>query len=150
MRFIATCPICGVEIACTEMKDADSPLLTEAFDHIRSNHPETITRIGPNAVTFPHTSYRVATRPPVGTRVRLTQYADRFPHFIADKGAVGTVTVDDEYLYAVKMDDRLDGCEEWGNEVTWLPEDDDHEGRDGHPCMEFTNPPVELIEQGRV
>lgn len=86
------------------------------------------------------------TRPPVGTRVRLAQCEDRFPYFIADKGAVGTVTVDDEYLYAVKMDDHLQGCEEWDGEVTWLPEDDDYEDRDGHSCMEFTNPPVEVIE----
>ena len=60
MRFIATCPVCGVEVACTEMKDADSPLLTEAFDHIKGNHPEAITRLGPRTITVPHISYRAA------------------------------------------------------------------------------------------
>lgn len=84
-------------------------------------------------------------RPPVGARVRLTEDAERFPHFIADKGAVGTVTMDDDHLYAVKMDEHLDGCEEWDNEVCWIPEDDDHATREGQPCMGFTRPPVEVL-----
>ena len=63
-KFIATCPVCSEEIACTEMKDADSPLLTEAFDHIKSSHPEVVTDIGPDAVTVPHISYRVASEEP--------------------------------------------------------------------------------------
>lgn len=87
------------------------------------------------------------TRPTVGTRVRLTEDAERFPFFIAPKGGLGTVTMDDQWIYAVKMDEPLDGCEEWDNEVCWYPEDDDYKTKDGEPCMEFTNPPVEAITE---
>lgn len=64
---------------------------------------------------------------PVGTRVRLTQDVERFPHFIAPKGAVGTVTSNDEYGFWVKLDAHLPGAEEWDNEIQWSPdiEDDD-------------------------
>ena len=73
-------------------------------------------------------------RPIVGTRVRLTDSAERFPHFIAPKGAVGVVTVADDHLFAVKLDSTLDGCEGWDNEVHWIPEDDE----------QFTAPPVNI------
>ena len=83
-------------------------------------------------------------RPIVGTRVRLTEAAERFPHFIAPKGAVGVVTVADDHLFAVKLDTHLDGCEEWDNEVCWVPEDDEGVTKDGVACMEFTTPPVKI------
>ena len=59
MRFTATCPVCGTGVACTETKDALSPLLTEAFNHIVAEHPEVVSRIGPHAITVPHISYRL-------------------------------------------------------------------------------------------
>jgi hypothetical protein len=56
---------------------------------------------------------------PVGTRVRLNHDVDRYPHFIAMEGALGTVSQVDERLVCVKMDDNIAGAEEWDNEVHW-------------------------------
>ncbi len=57
-------------------------------------------------------------------RVRLTRNVERFPHFIARAGMVGTVTEATEEIVCIKMDEHLDGAEEWDNEVVWTPEDE--------------------------
>jgi hypothetical protein len=65
---------------------------------------------------------------PIGTRVRLTQDVERYPHFIARAGMVGTVTENASgpgEVFAVKMDETLENCTEWDNEVCWVPSDDD-------------------------
>lgn len=67
---------------------------------------------------------------PVGTRVRLKNDVERYPHFVAKKGALGTVVVqegDDPGYFRVRMDDDLGpGGKEWRNEVHWyIPNDDD-------------------------
>lgn len=61
----------------------------------------------------------------VGTRVRLVSPADRYPNFIVMPGGMGTVAdVSDECLW-VKMDEHIDGAEEWDNCIEWyLPCDD--------------------------
>jgi hypothetical protein len=56
-------------------------------------------------------------------RVRLVRDVDRYPHFIAKRGSVGTViahmdTAGDGHI-SVKLDDHLPGAEEWNNEVIW-------------------------------
>src|SRR5262245_33755058 len=61
----------------------------------------------------------------VGRRVRLTNDIDRYPHFIAPKGATGTVTEAHPDLYSVKLDELLPGAEEWDNEVCWYPTNSD-------------------------
>lgn len=66
----------------------------------------------------------------VGTRVRLTRAVDRYPHFIAPKGAVGTLTVSGPSVVAVKLDEHLDGAGEWDNEVRWYPESGDFPAED--------------------
>lgn len=61
---------------------------------------------------------------PVGTRVRLKHPVDRYPHFLAAEGATGTV----HYLsdvYEVKMDEHLEGAEEWDNAIQWALENGD-------------------------
>lgn len=54
-----------------------------------------------------------------GTRVRLKRDVDRYPHFVAPEGAEGTVTKNWDDLIAVKLDEDLDGADEWDNEVQW-------------------------------
>ena len=63
--------------------------------------------------------------PPVGTRIKLNGPVDRFPHFIAPKGATGTIVISDTELVAARMDEKIDGCEEWDNEVCWYPTNGD-------------------------
>jgi len=54
-----------------------------------------------------------------GTRVRLTNPVDRYPHFCAEAGATGTVTDVSTDSVSVKMDVHLPGAEEWDNEIVW-------------------------------
>ncbi len=76
--------------------------------------------------------------PVEGTRVVLTCDVDRYPHFVAPKGATGTVMEgSDETLYAVLMDDFIAGCEEWDNAVHWYP----YNGQD-QPWMEIAPLPL--------
>ena len=66
---------------------------------------------------------RIAT----GDRVRLTGDVERYPHFIAKKGMTGIVLDTDASDYpeaiAVKLDQHLDGCEEWDNTLLWQEEE---------------------------
>lgn len=55
----------------------------------------------------------------MGDRVRLRRDVERYPHFIARAGMTGTVVIADHDTIAVRMDEHLDGCEEWDNEVIW-------------------------------
>ena len=56
----------------------------------------------------------------VGDRVKLLRDVDRFPDFIAHKGATGTVCcVEINGDLAVTMDDHIDGAEEWDNDIGW-------------------------------
>lgn len=62
-------------------------------------------------------------------RVRLTSQHECYPHFIVPKGSEGTVVFVDfiacgpwstpEVQVAVKMDEHIEGCEAWDNEVVW-------------------------------
>ena len=61
----------------------------------------------------------------VGTRVRLTNAVDRYPHFIAPQGATGTLVTSAPGVVAMYLDEHLDGAEEWGNEVRWYPSNGD-------------------------
>ena len=62
-----------------------------------------------------------------GDKVRLTVDVERFPHFIARKGLTGVVVEtgasDWPKSIAVKMDEPLDGCEEWDNHIIWQDEE---------------------------
>lgn len=57
---------------------------------------------------------------PLGQRVRLTREVDRYPHFIAPHGMVGTVVQHGTYAVCVRMDATLDGAQEWDNEIEWF------------------------------
>ena len=73
-----------------------------------------------------------------GQRVRLKRDVDRYPSFIAKKGMEGTVVAipgPDDMNLAVKMDDHIDGAEEWDNEVHWIEDLD----------MEWVNGDLEVI-----
>jgi hypothetical protein len=61
--------------------------------------------------------------PAVGSRGRLRRNVDRFPHFIAQAGAPGTVTEATESLIALRLDKPLPGAEEWDNDVCWTSDD---------------------------
>jgi hypothetical protein len=54
-----------------------------------------------------------------GMRLRLRHAVDRYPHFIAPAGAVGTVTHADSNVLCLRLDEYLPGAEEWDNEVVW-------------------------------
>lgn len=69
------------------------------------------------------------TRLAAGTRVRLRHDVDRYPHFIAPAGALGTVVdIGDESILAVVLDDYLPGAQDWANEVHWSVDGDDEPG----------------------
>lgn len=70
----------------------------------------------------------------VGTRVMLRHDVERYPHFIADKGMVGTVTHADEWTICVRMDERIYGAEAWDNEIVWSNE---AWGDDPASCEDF-------------
>lgn len=53
----------------------------------------------------------------MSTRVVLIRDIERYPHFIAVKGRTGVIVVADPDCIAVRLDDPLDGAEEWDNEV---------------------------------
>jgi len=57
------------------------------------------------------------------TRVELKRDVERFPHFIAKKGMKGTVILNDNDTIAVKLDEKLIGCEEWDNCIEWYKQD---------------------------
>ena len=62
-------------------------------------------------------------------RVRLTVDVERFPYFIAKKGMTGTVTQHDIGKHGsiyVKLDEPLEGCEEWNNELVWQDGEREH------------------------
>lgn len=61
--------------------------------------------------------------PAVGSRGRLRRSVDRFPHFVAQAGATGTVTEATDSLIALRMDVPLPGAEPWDNEVCWTSDD---------------------------
>ena len=63
--------------------------------------------------------------PKPGTRVRLLHDEDRYPHFIAPRGATGVVVdTGAPEVFAVRLDHHLHGAEEWDNEVHWYDVDD--------------------------
>lgn len=59
----------------------------------------------------------------VGQRYALTADVERFPHFIARKGATGTVTDTQPQLVALTLDEPLAGAEEWDNAVIFTDGD---------------------------
>jgi len=61
--------------------------------------------------------------PAIGSRARLRRGVDRFPHFVAQAGAMGTVTEATDSLIALRLDELLSGAEEWDNEVCWTSDD---------------------------
>jgi len=76
-----------------------------------------------------------ASLPENGARVRLTADVERFPHFIAPKGATGTVEIQPDLsgeleVYAVRLDKPLEGAEEWANEIHWYPANGDDPAAD--------------------
>jgi hypothetical protein len=71
----------------------------------------------------------------VGSRLVLKHDVDRYPHFIAPKGATGTV-VHSEWgeVFCVRMDEPIPGAEDWDNEVIWSVRDGDDPTRDVKPA----------------
>jgi len=67
----------------------------------------------------------VAPLPAVGTKVRLLHDVDRFPHFVAPKGATGVVSNAEDGVFCVLLDEKLVGAEDWDNEVMWSVRDGD-------------------------
>jgi hypothetical protein len=67
------------------------------------------------------------TLPTVGERFVVKHEVWRYPHFIVEEGATGTITCSDEELVALRLDEVHEGAEEWDNELHWYPNncDDD-------------------------
>lgn len=55
----------------------------------------------------------------VGTRIKLIRTVERYPNFVVEVGATGTVTQNDKHGIAAKMDKEIKGCEEWNNAIIW-------------------------------
>jgi hypothetical protein len=69
----------------------------------------------------------------VGDRVKLRHDVDRYPHFIARAGSLGTVVDDGSsgVVFSVRLDVKLAGAEEWDNEIHWdLDDENDDPERD--------------------
>jgi hypothetical protein len=60
----------------------------------------------------------------VGRRIELKRDIERYPQFIAKKGERGTIVEIDEEKVSAKMDNKLDGAEEWDNCLQWYKSDD--------------------------
>lgn len=63
-----------------------------------------------------------------GARVRFTSDVDRYPHFIVPVGSTGIVMpmYPGDGVILIKMDQTIEGMEEWDNEFqVSLDEDDD-------------------------
>ena len=102
-----------------ELKDPKDKLFEERYPEALEVADEAAS-IVPRAIRKP---------PAVGARVRLKHDVDRYPHFIAPKGAEGIVVNHDPHdpaLVAVRLDEKVEGAEEWENEVHWyFPNGDD-------------------------
>jgi hypothetical protein len=57
--------------------------------------------------------------PETPARARLRHPVDRYPHFLIEEGATGTITEATEWLIALCMDEHVPGAEDWDN-VTLL------------------------------
>jgi hypothetical protein len=58
-----------------------------------------------------------------GSLVRLARDVERFPHCIVKKGATGIVTKVGDFpdeAWWVKLDEYVDGLNEWNNELQWI------------------------------
>lgn len=69
------------------------------------------------------------TTPYHGMRVRWPGPGDHHPHFVVPEGATGTVirsSADGDPAIVVRLDQHLDGAEEWDNEVHWPLADVQH------------------------
>lgn len=73
-----------------------------------------------------------------GDRVRLRRDVERYPHFIAPAGALGTVVdIGDPAIYSVRLDEPVAGAEDWSNEVHWQLDTGEEPGDD-----------LELVDDG--
>lgn len=72
-----------------------------------------------------------------GSRVRLKQDIERFPHFFVPAGATGTVScADDDATFWVRMDEHIEGAECWDNEIHFSPEYEEGSPEDWLDLME--------------
>jgi hypothetical protein len=55
-----------------------------------------------------------------GDRVRLRQLVERYPFAAVPAGATGAVVRSEQDLVSVRLDDAVDGLEEWNNELQWV------------------------------
>lgn len=74
----------------------------------------------------------------IGDPVRLRRAVERYPHFIAAVGLVGTIKAYHSYYMVVTLDAPLVGAEEWDNAIVWNEEEAPEFGDD-----------VELLSTGR-
>lgn len=58
----------------------------------------------------------------VGQQVKLSQEVERYPHFLIPVGATGKVKTLRHDLVEVKMDEPVDGMQEWDGCLQWYPE----------------------------
>lgn len=90
--------------------------------------------------------------PAVGARARLRHEIERFPHFLIEKGATGTVVEASTSLIALRMDDFVPGAEEWDNELCWTDEDGAFFAEPGAPAERGIaaafHDDAEVIERG--
>ena len=66
--------------------------------------------------------------PTVGQRVTLVHEADRFPHALVPAGATGTVNHVDAGMIGVRLDEHVEGLEEWENDLMFYAEQECAEG----------------------
>ena len=78
---------------------------------------------------IPCGSRRFRPRPALatGARVRFVREVERYPHFVVLEGELGTVTVCDAEMVAVRMDEPHDGAQEWANECIWAADMDNRD-----------------------
>lgn len=59
----------------------------------------------------------------VSARVKTIIFVDRRPLFEVPPDKFGTVVRAERDCIAVQMDESIEGCEEWNNQVRFIPDD---------------------------
>ncbi len=85
--------------------------------------------------------------PPDGTRVRLTEEIERYPHFIVRAGMLGTVRRSGG-VFEVRLDETVPGAEEWDNCIVWSEPEDLFDVPDEIEVV--TEPPIVVVDPPRI
>lgn len=106
------------EITVYLMDDSDSEVVAHMNNEQRLNLIEQLIAAAPPREEKGFV-FKASLRLEVGQQVRLRRNVERAQNFTARGQSLGTVVEINEGTLSVKMDDLIEGCEEWDNCVIW-------------------------------